>query len=475
MPSRAEIESIFYPKVVAVVGASNRPQRHGGTRFLIRLQRAGFSGPIYPINPNAEEVRGLTAYASLKEVPEPVDLAIVAVPAEAVPGVLEDCIAAGVRNVHLYTAGFTETGLEERRGLEGRVRKIALRGGLRIVGPNGMGPYCSASRLAAWGEPPEGVGPVGFISQSGGHAEHYFDQAEGLGICFSKVVSFGNGLVLESADFLDYLGADPETEVIGMYLEGVRQGRRLFQLVREINPVKPIIIWKGGLTSWGARAAASHTGSLAGEEAIWQAFFRQTGAVPAHSVEEIADVTLAFLHLSPPRGRRVVVVGGGGGNSVSYADVCAREGLEVPALGQDTIAELRQYVPIAGTSVRNPLDAGVLQENAANLKRTLNLVAKDPLIDLIIVDRHTHWDDHDQDPEDREAADQYLIDFAHHNPFSKPLVVTVSASGNDSRRAAEAAELRRKFARAGLPSYPTQQRAARALARFIGYHEFRRS
>ena len=206
-----------------------------------------------------------------------------------------------------------------------------------------------------------------------------------FGIYFSKVISFGNVLFLDSTDFLEYVAAEPETGIICMYLEGVRDGRRLAQLVREVNKTKPVIVWKGGLTKWGAKAVASHTGSLGGEREIWDAFYRQTGAVRVDTMDELLDVTMTFLYLDPLSSRRLALLGAGGGNSVAGADVCAREGLELPTLSQKTLNELRSFIPPEGTSIRNPLDIGLVIRNIEFLLRALEPVAADPVIDCIIL------------------------------------------------------------------------------------------
>jgi acyl-CoA synthetase (NDP forming) len=290
---------MFYPRSVALVGVSANPAGFGATGFLMQLRRVGFPGGIYPVNPKAAEIQGLKTYPDLKSIPEVVDLVTVAVPAPRVPEVLEDCIAAGVKNVHIFSSGFSETGEEEGQQLETRITEIIRRGGLRVVGPNCMGIYVPASKLTAFGADPAGSGPVAFISQSGGHANFLTRYAQGLGIRFSKVISFGNACGLQALDFLEYLAEDTETKIITMYLEGIKNGNEFTRLVRAINRTKPVIVWKGGLTESGSRAVASHTGSLAGEGRVWDAFFAQTGAVRVNSLEEIVDVVMAFQHLTP--------------------------------------------------------------------------------------------------------------------------------------------------------------------------------
>ena len=480
MPGRHELDTMFYPRSVAVVGASASPIRvwpirsPGGAGFVSRLRKAGFPGDIYPVNPKVTEVQGLKAYPNVKSIPAPVDLVIVAVPAPRVPEVLEDCITAGVKNVHIFSSGFSETGEEKGRQLEEKITEITQRGGLRVVGPNCMGVYVPTSLLAGWGPKPAGSGPVAFLSQSGGHGEFLIRYAQGLGIRFSKVVSFGNACGLQVLDFLEYLAEDPETGIITMYLEGIKDGNRVTQLIKTINRTKPVIIWKGGLTDSGSRAVVSHTGSLAGEERVWEAFFTQTGAIRVNSLEEIVDVVMALLYLAPPRGRRTLLVGGGGGNSVELADICSREGLEVPPLSHETRRRLAKFIPLAGNSIRNPLDVWPVLENVDLLRRSVELAVADPVINLVIVDRHTGGDDdnHPERTQRQREVNNFIINFAKRNTYNKPLVVAMNAPDHDPDIIALGARLRREFALAGIPAYSSRVSAARALARFIQYHEF---
>jgi len=476
VPHGQELDSMFYPKSVAVVGASANPVGWGGTGFLRRLKEVGFPGNLYPVNPNATEVQGLKAYPDVSSIPRHVDLVIIAIPAPGVPDVLEDCIVAGVKNVHIFTSGFGETGEEEGQELGEKTREIIQRGGLNVIGPNCMGLYVPASRLAAWGTKPVGTGHVAFLSQSGGHAELLTGYAQGLGVYFSKVISYGNAYGLQALDLLEYLADDPDTSIITVYLEGIRDGNKVTRLVREINRTKPVIVWKGGLTDSGSRAVASHTGSLAGEERVWEAFFAQTGAVKANSLEEIIDIVLPFLYMSPPRGNRVLLLGGGGGNSVALADICSREGLEVPHLTESTRRELNSFIRLAGNSTRNPLDVWQVQGDVDQFRRAIELGVADPVIDMVIVDRHVGDDPDDEHrPDERErqrAVNDFIIDFARKNKYNKPMVVAMTVFGNDPSSAATAAGLRREFATAGIPAYSSSTNAARALARFVRYHRF---
>lgn len=488
-----EFEVAFNPKTLAVVGAQREPPPWGD--FVANLRRAGFPGHIYPINPRAagEEIRGLKAYPNLVSVPEPIDLVIVTVPARDVPSVLEDCIAANAKNVHIFTAGFKEMGDEKGIALEEKLLEIAKRGGLRIVGPNSMGLHIPASRLTTWDIFSPESGPVAFLSQSGGHAGMFTSEGLRFGIRFSKVVSYGNALGLDSTDFLEYLATDPETGIICMYLEGVRDGRKLTTLVREINRTKPVIIWKGGLTEWGAKAVASHTGALSGERQIWDAFYRQTGAVRVDGLEQLLDVTMTFCYLRPLSSARVALIGDGGGNTVAGADVCARSGLELPTLSEKTLKELGSFIPPQGTSIKNPLDIGIVLRDINLLLRSLEPIAADPLIDaiifalplglLVVGGVAAGLVTRDQRPPSdalREAVEKQfqvvmnsLIKFDRENVYRKPLIMVLQP-GIGPFFPGQRGRAQEELLKAGIPVYFSLERASRAVGKFLQYHEYQK-
>ncbi len=471
-------EVAFNPKSVVIVGASGSTQSAtrqgalGGTSFIRTLQRIGFPGRIYPVNPNVSEILGLKTYPSLASVPETIDLVIVSVRAPEVPGVLEECAQAGMKNIHIFSSGFKETGEREREELEEKIKEIAQRGGLRLLGPNCVGlniPSARMSTLQAIDITDTDVGPVAFLSQSGGHCLQFTRYGRAFGIGFSKVISYGNAAGLDCTDFLEYLATDPETRIICLYVEGVKDGRKLFSLIKEINRTKPVIAWKGGLTASGARAAASHTGSLAGGEATWNAFLRQTGAVQVISLDELADVTMTFLYLAPPRGRRVALFLGGGGHSVTGADFCAREGVDVPILTEETRKELRSFVPIANTSIKNPVDIEVAWVESSIFERAMAVVAADPLIDFMVVDPHLDML-RSGGPDQIGKMGEFLRRFAREQ--SKPIAAVFETWGGNPEVSAERARLGAELPKAGVPVYRTLPRAFRAISKFIGYHEF---
>lgn len=461
-----------------MIGASADAQKFSG-RFLRVLLAFGYAGKVYPVNPREREIFGLQTYPRVGDIPEPVDFATITVPAQGVPEIVEECLAKGIKAAQILTAGFREIS-EEGRKLEEQIIKAAGKG-IRIIGPNCFGVYSPAGGLTILpGEdfPKEG-GPVGFISQSGGYAVRVPQRAKGWGIRFSKVVSYGNACDVNECDLLEYLHQDPETKVITGYIEGVKDGPRFFKLLREICQSKPVILWKGGLTQGGARAVRSHTGSLGGEEAAWNAAFRQSGAIRVNSLEELLDTILAFLYIAPHRGRRVCAVGGGGGITVAAADACERAGLFVPLFPPQLQKKLASIVPPVGSSVRNPVDIGGPSPLPAMLRAVLENVLNEGDVDTVIVDElqmsvaspSMKAREKQFRGNIRELA-QVPVDVKKR--FGKPIVMVlpVEATGADTL---ELEGSRRHicdyYLGEGMPVYLTLERAAKALANLIGYYE----
>jgi acyl-CoA synthetase (NDP forming) len=466
--NKQDLDRFFYPRHIAVIGVSSKNLNFGGSSFLVKLKESNFSGKLYPINPNATKILGIKAYPTLSSVPEAPDMAMVCVPAQAVPDVLSECARLGTRHIHILTSGFKEIGTPEGLRLEAAVTAVAQEKDLLVMGPNCMGPYCPASGLTAWGAIPGLSGPVGIISQSGGITQRLTEYLYFLGVGVEKAVSMGNATVLDSLDYLAYMGRDDKISVIGMYLEGMADGRRLLDLAREICPKKPIVIWKGGESPAGAATAASHTGSMAGEQRLWDAFFRQTGATRVRSLNEWADAILALSCLPEPGGNGVFLIGGGGGHSVTNSDICSAQGLSVPALTEETMARLRQTVPIVGSIAGNPLDDWQTFGDPAYLTRVLDLADRDNRIHMAVVDRliprkafHS-FDETDKTPEVVKALGNRVN--------RKPTVFTVDSEGGDPDLAQKGALMRAAFGAAGIPAYPSLERAARALRHLTDYH-----
>ncbi len=347
------------------------------------LKEAGFPA-VYPVNPKHEEVLGLPCYPSLQAIPGVVDHVVVSIPAESALTLLDDCAAKGVKSVHFFTAGFSETGDAQRAELESALLSKANAGGFRIIGPNCGGLFVPKSRLVATTGVPLDPGPIAFISQSGGHAHDLPFCGGPRGLRFSKVVSYGNALDVNESELLQYFSEDPETEIIAAYIEGVKDGRRFLRVLREAAARKPVAIYKGGMTEAGKRAAHGHTASLATSVAVFDALCRQVNAIQVGDVETLIDVLVALRFADPlPRGTGVAVVGTGGGPSVLASDEMERAGLRLPPLSPEVQAELRRVLPLAGSIFGNPVDATTLVSPGA-ISATMRVLGSVPEIDMLV-------------------------------------------------------------------------------------------
>jgi acyl-CoA synthetase (NDP forming) len=381
-----KFEYIFNPRTIAVIGASDSDS------FSRALMGTKLRDSLFLVNPKYKELHGKRCYASISDIEGGIDYVIIAVPALLVPGVLSECIQKGVKAVHIFTAGFSETGVEERKSLEGEVQQIA-RGKVSLIGPNCMGICCPKSGLAFVPDVLTEEGPVGVISQSGTFAEQFLSIGKLRNVKFSKVISYGNAIDLDCPDFLEYLAHDSETGVIALYIEGTKNGKRLKAAMIEAARLKPLLALKGGVTEHGRRAASSHTGSLAGSPEIWSSLFRQARVIQAEDFDELLDTALALSCVPLPSGKGTAIVTNSGGFSVLETDLCVKAGLEVPQFTKETIAELHQMVPLAGTSVNNPLDAWPIFYNmpgtAGTLADAIKALSHDKNINSIVL----HFDE----------------------------------------------------------------------------------
>lgn len=354
---RPEFERIFHPGNIAIIGVSAKGSMFG-SGILNALRAIGFEGGIYPVNPKGGEYNGLKIYASVDEIPAAIDFAIIAVPAEYVPAALEECRRNNVAGAEILSAGFSEADTPRGRELEDEVKRIAARG-IRVVGPNCFGIYCPASGLTLLPGPDlsRQSGPVAFISQSGGMSIDFAHIGKWMGIRFSKVISFGNGADLRETELLRYLGDDPETRVIAMYIEGVQGGREFFEALTEVAAKKPVVINKGGLSQAGRRAVASHTASMGGSRAIWESLISQAGAVQVGDLWELAHTCLAFSMLPPRVYQGISVAGGGGALGVSACDAAEQFDFTLPVFEADIRDAIMKVLPKPGSSAHNPIDA----------------------------------------------------------------------------------------------------------------------
>ncbi|HEX7548835.1 MAG TPA: acetate--CoA ligase family protein [Candidatus Methylomirabilis sp.] len=375
------LDGFFKPKAVAVVGAS-REEGKVGFSITMNLIRGRFPGSIYPVNPKAAEVLGMKCYPDVKDLPDDADLAVLVIPPKACLPTLEACAAKGIRHAIVISAGFKEVGGEGadlEKTLRLRVREL----GMRVVGPNCLGIIDTKSRLNATfaaGMPP--VGEIGFFSQSGALCTAILDWAIGNNVGFSKFVSLGNKMDTSEADFIEALASDPETRVIIGYIEGVENGQRFMEVARAASRLKPLIIVKSGRTAAGARAASSHTGTLAGSDRAFTAAFRQSGVLRAESIEELFDFARAFAYQPLPAGPNICIVTNAGGPGIIAADAVEQSLVKMARLSPATVERLRAALPPTA-GLYNPVDViGDAKED--RYKAALDAVAADPEVNCVL-------------------------------------------------------------------------------------------
>ena len=380
----ASMKVFFEPKSVAVIGAGRRRGQIGAEVFH-NLVSDGFQGVVYPVNESARVVGSVRAYPRITDIPDDIDLAIIVVPASRVEGAVDDCIAKGVRGLVIITAGFGET------GSEGRTREAAIldkvrRAGVRLIGPNCMGIINTDPEVRLNGTfspvyPP--AGRVAMSTQSGALGLAILDYARDLNIGISTFVSVGNKADVSGNDLIQYWAEDPRTDVILLYLESFGNPRNFGRIAKRIARNKPIAVVKSGRSGAGQRAASSHTGALASTDRAVDALFRQAGIIRTDTLEELFDVANLLAHQPVPSGRRVAILTNAGGPGILAADACEADGLELPILGDGTVAELRAFLPPAA-SVANPVDM-IASATAEQYVRAMRALLADERVDALIV------------------------------------------------------------------------------------------
>lgn len=372
LPTSHPLEYIFHPRSIAVVGISeDLPKLWIRRLYLDSLVQSGFSGKIYLVNPRGGEMSGFPLYRTLTDVAGEVDHVVVAIPAVHTPALLEECLAKRVKVVHVFSSGYAETGEPDRIELQNRLVAIARRGNMRIIGPNCLGIYYPKGKIGLSPDFSMEAGSIGYLCQSGGNVDFAVRHATSRGLRFSKVVSYGNASDLNECDLLDYFAWDPETKVIAAYIEGITDGRRFVSTLKKAAAAKPVVVFKGGYTAGGLRAAASHTGSLAGSDEVWSGLLRQAGAIRVYSIEEMVDVLMALLRVTPPKGVNVCVLGNGGGASVMATDELERAGLRMAPMPEAIRERMKEFIDLANSMLRNPIDVSPLATEGFPLLRNM--------------------------------------------------------------------------------------------------------
>jgi len=453
-----ELDPIFHPRSVALIGASGK---HGkiGRVLMDRFLETGFE-QLYPVNPKEVEILGLKTYPSILDIPCEVDMALVVTPTQAALTAVKEAVKKKVKTIVITTSGFGETGSKGKEVQDEMVR-VAREGGARIVGPNCIGIYCPASRLPFALGPGKTPGSIGVVSQSGFFADYLTYTATANGITFSKAVSCGNEADLTVTDFLEYLGKDPETKTIVVYVEGMRDGRRFYDVSRGVSKKKPIILWKGGMTKEGARAAVSHTGAMAGSRHIWEGVLKQAGIISVKSFEEVLDCLYAF-HLQPlPRGKRVGIISAPGGMAVAATDACLELGLEVPQFSSSTAEKLRKMLPPVGGSTNNPIDLSIASMvNPQVHGDAIKILAEEENIDMLLLVGIVGG----------ESLRRMILEGVAGMNVKKPIAATVMTGSQQSVVADFPLLLKN-----GISVYTDAVRAVKALSRLWEYARFSES
>jgi len=458
----------LHPRAIAVVGARQLDD------YMWLRNLSTFAGPVYSVNIDPNEIPGIAAlgitnYARLTDIPGPVDFVVVAVPRRAAPAILRDAIAKGVAGVAMFTAGFAETAEAEGRQLQQTITNLAREADLALIGPNCMGVYHPKLGIRNNAEQPTGVaGNVGFLSQSGTHAINFSLYGASQGLKISKAISYGNAVVLDSPDLLEYFLQDDDTTVVGMYIEGPRDGRRLFDVIQRLSPRKPLLIWRGGQTMAGSRATASHTASLAQSSEIWEALFRQTGAIPVNGLEEMVDTIKALQWLKPSTGQRFGLVTMTGGPSVVITDTFARLGLEIPTLTDASYETFQGFFNIIGGSYKNPIDMG-MNWAGEDFHEIMRILMEDPNIDAVVNDLPLTFLYRRMALRPDFKARLFATLTEMRERYNKPLLAVVGFSPFEK----EEVDMRRELLDIGIPAFHNFERAARAFSNASNHHRFR--
>ncbi|OGO24163.1 MAG: hypothetical protein A2144_14670 [Chloroflexi bacterium RBG_16_50_9] len=465
------LKTFFEPRSVAIIGASRTPGK-GGHNIVENLIKLGYGGKIYPINPRAKEILGLPVYPDLKHTPELPELAIIILPPLLVLPAMEECAARGIKAVIIESAGFAEMS-EAGARVEKEISQLARQAGMRVMGPNSVGTLnpsmrfdASLGRLNKIFLPEAEIRPgtVGFIGQTGLFTGVFLPILNSeLGI--SKIACLGNKCDVDESDLLDYLGDDTPTKIIAMYLESIKDGRRFIQLSRRIVKKKPIIILKSGITELGARVSATHTASVAGKNAAYDAAFKQSGIIRAASFSQLWDVTKAFVYLPLPKGNRLAIINLAGSGCVMAVDACVRNGLKIAELSPATTAKIKTVYP-DWWQVRSPIDVWTAVE-ASGFETAYTAITRAALEDdgvdaALVITGAVNWIPGKEVPSlfkdiKKEFPDKPLLAA---NPLGDMKIYQQMCQG---------------FQSLGIPAYASAEDAIAALAAQCRYQEYRHS
>ena len=452
------LETLLYPKAIAVIGASRNPGKVGYA-VLANLINNGFKGPIVPVNLDADEILGLKCYKSLGEYKDPIDLSIIMVGGKYVKDALQSSIKAGAKSVIVITAGFKEVGAAGAKA-EQELVEICRAGGVRMVGPNCLGVLNTDHHMNATFAPSvPPPGKISVISQSGALCVAILDWAAEQKLGLGKVISFGNKADLNEVDFIQTLAEDKETKVIAGYLESIKEGNKFLRIAEQAASIKPVVILKVGVTQAGAKAASSHTGSLAGADMAYGAAFKRAGVIRAESFEALFDYATAFAMQPLPNGERVAVITNAGGPGIMAADAAESSGLKMVSPSKESDAKLRAFMPAAG-AFGNPIDV-IGDADPDRYVKAFEVMQDDETIDAIVVVVTPQ-----NMTKPLELAEK--LGAASRRGGSKKPMLAVFMGGT------EVAAAREKLMALGIPNYPSPDRAVTALRAMCDYAAWKR-
>lgn len=377
------LHHMLNPDSVAFVGANNQPTTMGTVQMLHTLN-FGYKGRIYPVHPKEKSVLGIKAYPSIRDLPEPVDLVVITVPARAVPNIFEDCASKGVHYAVVTSGGFSELG-DEGSELELQILELAHRYQIRFIGPNCLGILNPHHRLNltmfSYKQPP---GTMGLASQSGTYITQVLKYLEKRGVGYSRAISIGNKADIDLVDCLEYLGEDDETRAIALYIEGLKRPRMFLETAKKVSRTKPVVALYVGGTEAGARSSASHTGAICAPAKLYSDVFRQAGIIEAPTIEDLYQWTWALANQPIPRSNRIAILTHSGGPATSIADACNKNGLQVPRFSPKTLDAIKPLVPPTA-AIENPVDLTFTTEPPLMAQILPPIILEDPNIDALII------------------------------------------------------------------------------------------
>lgn len=465
---QARLHTVLNPRSITVVGDK-------GPNYGWLMRQKEFKGPVYSVqvDPNeiaAIEERGFQNFTSLDDVPGDIDLVICAVPRAIAPRIVDACAARGVGGIAMFTSGFAETGEPDAIELQRRIVETATAAGMPIVGPNCLGIYNRRFGVKFGDDQIAGEGgTVAVAGQSGTNSSGIISGLQRLGVEVTRGISFGNAAIVNEADYLEYFANDPDTQVIAMYIEGLRDGRRFFETLRRVTATKPVVLWRGGRTAAGARAVQSHTASLASSEAIWTAALAQANAISTTTLEETVDVVAAIVHNREPRGRGIALIGMNGGQAVALSDQFSLAGFNVPQLSERSYQQLAEFFMAVGSSYRNPFDAAsTIRGEGDNLAKILEILAEDSAIDGGVA-LELGARDLDKGGEELNRILDLLDTFRQRT--GQPVIALMHEQGGGEGGAEAMVRARKHVADRGFAVAPSYSRGAIALGKVVDYYE----